>query len=160
MTTKLEQLKSKLDKRASEIEELKKSIETEELAELQAEEFAGKSADILSAIANFAKGEFDKAGLVMPSGKSVTLTAADGGVWTGSMLAPKASKKSTGEHKAGTNGKKGALECPKYPNEKLTWHQIADKEGISVGAGSAHKAVFTANKALHDTVVHTDCPYV
>lgn len=163
MATKLEQLKSRLDKEAQKIEDIKKSIETEELAELQAEEFAAKLVNVQEQIAGSVKAILDGEGIALPEGKSVTLTSTATGEFTVSVLAQKPKKAGGG---TGT-GTRATVEVPSgldrmgdLQGKKASWSQIADTAGISYGSGSAHKAVFTQDKALHDSIPHENCPYV
>ena len=44
-------------------------------------------------------------------------------------------------------------------DKDVSWVEVADALGVEYGAGSAHKAVFNKNQAIHDLIPHDDCPY-
>jgi hypothetical protein len=157
MATKLEGLKAKLEKQIKAQEELAKQIESEELAELQAEEFAEKATGILDAIAAYAKEAFGE--LRLPSGKKVTIVQTDDGTFNASMLEPKKVVKLDADGKP-LPKKVGGKATIEYNGKTTTWADVADELGISYGTGSAHKAVFSQKREVHDTIKHDNCPYV
>lgn len=153
MPTKLEQLKARLDKKQADIEELKASIETEELAEIQSIEFAelmvGRQEEIAVAVKNILDAE---PAITLPAGKSFTVSANEDGTLSVSTLAKEKPARKTG----GGGGTRSTIE---YEGEQITWAELAVRKGILHGAGSAHKAVFTQDKPLHDSIDHDNCPY-
>ena len=153
MATKLEQLKTRLDKEQAKIAELTQAVETEELAELQAEEFAAKLVNVQEQIADSVKGILDTEGITLPTGKSMTITPDEAGELSVSILAQKPARKAGG-------GGGGARTTINFEGKQMTWAQLADLKGISYGAGSAHKAIFTQDRVLHDSIAHENCPYV
>ena len=165
MATKLETLKAKLEKQAKQLEELQKQVETEQLAELKNEEWMQKSAEILTAIAADAYAKFVEAGLSLPEGVVVTLTAGKDAQGADCFIPGRTTASKPKEQRAAGTGEKkastgGARHTIVYEGKECSWADVADALGISYGAGSAHKAVFDKNRAVHDTIPHENCPYV
>jgi hypothetical protein len=174
MVTKLEALKAKLEKAQKAIEEMTKQVESETLAELKTEEFMQKSASILTDIAVYALKSFSTAGLTLPEGRVISFTPGLAEDKTPtlipSMTAP-APKKTAREGTANATGTAtgGARHTIKIPagipelsalaDKDASWADVADALGIPYGAGSAHKAVFDKNQAVHDQIPHDACPY-
>ena len=156
MGTKLENLKTKLDKQAESLETLRKQIEDEEMAELQAQEFATKVADLQEQLKPAIVDVIESVGLDFPTGRTVNIGVSrvdDDYTIDVSAIAPKIAKASKS---GGGNGH----ETIEYDGKKMSWGQLADILGIArTPGGSAHRDVLKANKELHDSIPH-DCPYV
>lgn len=157
MPTKLEALKTKLDKQAESLKTLKEQIEQEELGELQQQEFANKVVDLQEQLKPAIVDVIEAVGVDFPMGRTVTIDVYrkddEYTISVSALVKPAAKTRSGG------NGGRGR-ETIMFEGKKLSWSQLADLKGISYGGGSAHKAIFTQDKELHDSIEHKDCPYV
>lgn len=168
MATKLEQLKTRLDKEQAKIAELTKSIEDEELSELQAEEFASMMVNVQEELAKTCKDILDNAGITLPAGKSFTIEAGETGELSVSTLAQKPARKASGGG-GGGGSTRNTITIPEdigasYPEladlagKQVSWSRVCDAIGVVVGGASAHKLVLSQNKDLHDAIPH-ECVY-
>ncbi len=158
MATKLEQLKTKLDKLSSAQKDIEKLIADAELDAIREEEFNAKSAAVLTDIAQYAQRVFDARGLAMPDGKVVVIGVTDG-IWTAGRRDASVARKAGEPKAAGAGGGTGKGRTTiTYEGKQMSWAQFCDLKGGDYGAGSAHKYAYDHFKEEHDKVVH-ECNY-
>ena len=144
-----DKLKQKLQKKEAELRELKKQAREAELAEQKANENLAKLEAKKDEIRDAVQAVLNQASVVLPSGKSITITPSE----TGLVIDVSDLKQA---RKGGGNG--GAKTIV-YEGKEMSWQQLADEKGIDIKGASAHKVIFLKARQLHDSIPHDNCPY-
>lgn len=162
MATKLEALKARAEKLATEEKELASKIEEMELEELRFEEFQQKSAGALVKVSDATKMILDGEGIVIPAGKIVMLKSLEDGAVAASFRDEPAERKARVPGDKTTSGTGTTRTTITYEGRETNWAGVADQLGVAYGKGSAHAALAHSKdakiKAVHDSITH-ECPY-
>lgn len=143
-----DKLKDKLQKKEAELRELKKQAREAELAEQKANENLAKLEAKKDEIRDAVQAVLNQASVVLPSGKSITITQSETG-----LVADVSDLKPT--RKGGNGGSKTIV----FEGREMSWQQLADEKGIDTKGASAHKVIFLKARQLHDSIPHENCPY-
>lgn len=144
-----DKLKDKLQKKEAELKDLKKKVKDTELAEQKAQENLAKLEAKKDEIRDAVQVILDQAGMVLPSGKSITITPSETG-----LIADVSDLK-----QARKGGGNGGAKTIIYEGKEMSWQQLADEKGIDIKGASAHKVIFVKARQLHDSIPHENCPY-
>jgi len=142
-------LKDKLEKKEAELKDLKKKVKDAELAEQKAQENLAKLEAKKDEIRDAVQAVLDQASVVLPSGKSITITPSQTG-----LIADVSDLK-----QARKGGGNGGAKTIIYEGREMSWQQLADEKGIDTKGASAHKVIFLKARQLHDSIPHENCPY-